>query len=533
MRRTWTVGLVVALLTAATASAAVFQWAVPVKREKGEATAFLWIPPEARQVRGVIISGMTLMEREMSKDPLIRKACADQQLAIVFMNTGLSSTDLQVVLDDLAKASGYQELSVAPLMFVGHSAGGPQAFNRAREMADRCFGLVQYRGGGPGGGEGIPANIPALMMVGQFDEFGGTMRNAEGFEQWQRSQKHMAEYRAKDEANLGILAVEPGAGHFAWSDRAARLLAVFVRKAAEAKIPQTWPTDAKSPPKLKAIDPATGWLSDLTLQKPEHKPAPYGEYAGDKANAAWLFDREMAMALEEHHKGLADGKKDQFIKWNDGYWVDAGTRYFFTGIKWVDDGATFEVHPVYADVYLSPVKGNGPRWADSGKPVGHSNAPIKVKAVSGPVKAVGDHKFRMHYDALMPATEGSRVTFMAYSEGDAEYRYTEQVGMMPRGFKGLTKGKDQTITFPELSDMKASAGSVELKATSDADLPVEYYVAYGPAKVEEGRLVITEIPPRASYPIEVKVVAWQFGSGVEPFVKTAAPVERTFKITGP
>ena len=35
---------------------------------------------------------------------------------------------------------------------------------------------------------------------------------------------------------------------------------------------------------------------------------------------------------------------------------------------------------------------------------------------------------------------------------------------------------------------------------------------------------------RARFPVNVTVVAWQWGRGAEPRVKTAAPVERTFAI---
>ena len=81
------------------------------------------------------------------------------------------------MLDRLAETSGYQELAVAPLMFVGHSAGGPQARLRAGQFRSRCFGLVQYRGADPGdvdhdGKESVGPGVPALMMIGQFDEFG-------------------------------------------------------------------------------------------------------------------------------------------------------------------------------------------------------------------------------------------------------------------------------------------------------------------------------------------------------------------------
>ncbi len=531
MRYTCT-SLLIFALSAAYTSAAVFQYAVPVATSKGERSAYLWIPPEAERVRGAVLGGMTLMERELAKDERIRRACADKQLAVVFLKCGLGATDLQKVLDDLAKASGYRELSAAPLMFVGHSAGGPQAKACSIEMGDRCFGLVQYRGGVPGGSEPVPPGVPALMMLGQFDEFGGTMRDESGRETWEGGRDALAAFRTRHERNLGSIVVEPGAGHFAWSDRNAAYLAMFIRKAAQARIPPASPGNAQKPVALKEIDHRNGWLTDLTIKTAgQFEPAPYEQYRGDKTKAAWHFDREMADATVAYHAGF--GKKDQFIKWSDPYWVDAGARFFFTRLTWTGDGQTLRVHPVYADAYPSQHKGRGPRWVNAGKPAGHSDAPILVRHVAGPMVAAGPNTLRIQYDNLAPATESSRVTFLAYSTGDAEYRYTEQVGMMPRGFKGLTKGTQQIITFPAIGNIKADSAPVPLEAASDAGLPVEYYVAYGPATIVGGKLKITELPARATFPIKVGVVAYQFGRGVEPLVKTATPVEQTIRIDKP
>jgi hypothetical protein len=515
--------------SALSASAAVFQYAVPVATDRGERTAFLWVPPRADRVRGVVMGGMTLMEREFAKDEQIRKACAREQLAIVFLKCGLGSVHPQTVLDDLARTTGYRELSAAPLMFVGHSAGGPPAKTLATRMADRCFGLVQYRGGVPGGSEPVPPGVPALMMIGQFDEFGGTMRDENGRETWEGGRDAMVEFRGQHERNLGSIVVEPGAGHFAWSERNAAYLALYIRKAAQARIPADRPADARQPITLREIDVTGGWLTDLTISQAGESAA-YGEYQGDKTKAAWHFDREMAEAMIAYHAG-GFGKQDQFIRWNDPFWVDAGTRFFFTKLTWVGDGQTIEVHPVYADVYPLQHNGRGPRWLNAGQPVGHSATSILVKHVSGPVTDTGPHTLRIRHDNLAPATERSRVTFMAYSRGDAKFRYTEQVGMMPRGFKGLTKGEPQAISFPPIGDLKTNSPPVPLKATSDAGLPVEYYVAYGPATVDRGKLKITDLPARAKFPIEVKVVAYQFGRGIEPLVQTATPVEQTVQVT--
>ena len=455
--------LFVALTTLAigsfSASAAVFQYTVPVTTPKNPSAAFLWIPAEAKQVQGLLVAGMTLMEREFAKDAAIRKACADEGLAILFFKCGLSEIDLPRVLNDLARVSGYGELPAAPLMFVGHSAGGPQAKALAIKMADRCFGLVQYRGGVPGGSESVPPGVPVLMMLGQFDEFGGTMRDPSGRETWEGGRDALADFRGKDRRNLASVVVEPGAGHFAWSDRNAAYLALFIRKAAQARIPD-WPPEAEQPVPCKSVDPQSGWLSDLTTgtmyswsAAGRSAPAPYRQYAGDKAHAAWHFDREMAEATVAYHAG-GFGKKDQFIRWKDPYNVDAGARYFFSNIQWLGDGQTFEVHPFYADQYPMPHASGGPRWSDADhgymvpEPVGHSTTPILVKAVSGPLIAASANTFRIRYDALSPATEAVRSTFMAFSAGDAEYRYTEQVGMLPQRLLGIEERQNADDHLP-------------------------------------------------------------------------------------
>jgi len=516
-------------LATASAHAQIFQYRFPYMTEGGKPTeAFLWLPADAKAIRGVVIAGMTLAERELVKDPAIRKACAEQSIAVIFLRTGLGTTDPEKLLNELARTTGYKELAAAPMFFIGHSAGGPQAKDRAVRYANRCFGLMQYRGGGPFNGEPVPNGIPTLMMVGQFDEFGGDMRKPDGYESWQRSTDQLTAHRAEDEKRIASAAIEPGAGHFAWSPRNGAYLGLFIKKAAAARIPAEWSPD-NGAPKLIAVAPESGWLSDMSL-KTAATAAPYAAYTGDKSKANWHFDQQFAEATIAYHKGLS--KKDQFLRWTDSYWVDAGTRYFFNNIKWVGDGQTFEVSPVYADKYPMPEKGGGPRWPDlAGTPVGQSKAPIKLKLVSGPIAVASDRTFRMNFDALSPAGEPSRATFMAYSEGDNEFRHTELVGMLPRGFNGIADGKENKITFDPIDSPKLGGAPVALKAAASSELPVNFYVAYGPAIVENNTLKLAEVPARATFPIEIKVVAYQFGKGTEPKVRTATPVERTVTLT--
>ena len=290
-------------------AAAVFQYSFRVETPKGPSAAFLWLPLDAERIRGLIIAGMTLAERDIVQDTRIRKACADEQLAILFLKCGLSAVDIQKVLSGASTQSGYEELASAPLFFIGHSAGGPQAKALAIKMADRCFGLVQYRGGLPGGDDSVPAGVPVLMMIGQFDEFGKVMRDAAGHETWEGGRDGLVAWRSDDEKRLGTVIIEPGAGHFAWSDRNADYLALFIRNAAAARIQ----SPAGGQPQVtvcKEIDPKSGWLSDSAIKvMTDSKPAPYDKYIGDKAKANWHFDEELAKATQAYHAGISGRKR--------------------------------------------------------------------------------------------------------------------------------------------------------------------------------------------------------------------------------
>jgi hypothetical protein len=517
---------------AANLGAGVFQYATLVTTtKKQERMAYLWVPPQADQVRGVVMGGMTLMEREMAKNPKIREACASQGLGIIFMKTGLKSVDIQDVLDRMAEVSGYQELSVAPVLFVGHSAGGPQARYCAKMYHERCFGLVQFRGADPGdvdnnGKEGIGPGIPALMMIGNFDEFGKIGRDANGVENWEKDRDKLLKFRAEDEENLGSCVIEPGAGHFAWSKKNADYLSLFIKKAAAAKIPESWPIDANKPAKLLELKATDGYCSDPSI-KPlgKHAIAPYSKYKGNPKQALWHLDEEIALATANYHKGIE--LKDQFISWKDDHWVQSGARNFFTDLDWQQDGASFRVHPVYSQTYPVQLKGRGSLWGRAGEPVGNSDVPIQVKAVSGPIVADG-HVIRFQHDELAPATETPRISFMAFSVGNAEYRYTERIGMVSD--TNVESGQPQKIQFAPIGNLSKDNTGVELSATSSAGLPVKFHVAYGPAVIENGKLKVSELPKRAKLPVEVKVVAWQFGRAIEPKVQRAEPVEQVIQI---
>lgn len=248
---------------------------------------------------------------------------------------------------------------------------------------------------------------------------------------------------------------------------------------------------------------------------------------------SWYPTRELAEKAVEFHAGIT-GKKDQFIRWENRHWVDAGARFFFMGLQFEPGTSVFQTNPVYAEKVPGQFDGKGPRWHHAGDTVENSGLPIEVVPIAGPIESAGDGKLRIRYSTPFPQGERNRYTFMARSPGNDTFRHTEQVGMAPRGYKGIRKGKPQVLTFPELpSEIPSTSSPIELGAISDSGLPVDYYVAYGPGAVVEGKLVITDVPKRATFPIEIKVVATQPGSVKGPAIQQAEKAEQVLQITAP
>jgi hypothetical protein len=122
------------------------------------------------------------------------------------------------------------------------------------------------------------------------------------------------------------------------------------------------------------------------------------------------------------------------------------------------------------------------------------------------------------------------VNVAAVHPGDEHYRATNRWGSInvPQ-----IKGAAQTIDFPALPNLKADAGPCELRATSSAGLPVYYEVDYGPVAVKEGKLLVSDMPDGAVFPIECRVMAYQIGRRIEPTVAPAPAVTRVFQILKP
>ncbi len=528
------------------ANCAVWQWSVPM----GKGRAFLWIPPHCKQLRAVVVGQNNMIEEGILEHPDFREMLAKENIGEVFIappftfifnfNQG-AGEKFDDVMNRLAAVSGYSELKFAPVVPLGHSACASFPWNFAAWNPGRTLAVLSVHGDAPltkfpGSGRPNPDwgkrnidGVPGLMVMAEY-EWGDSEHGVDRL-------TPALDYRNQHPQTPLAMLAEPGEGHFNYSDQLVRFLAMFVQKAAEARLPLNPPLDR--PPVLKPVDPTHGWLVQRWhLNQPRTvEPAPYAKYQGDPKEAFWAFDRQMAWSIQND---MADqpGKLPQLLSiTSDDMSVGEGCGEPVTPRFIPDaDGVTFHLKTAFMDFVPGDANHNqnAARWAylPAGSKLGHATGggPIVLHKIAGPAIQTGPHTFRVAMNRVN-STEDRRnfdIWVWASQPGDAKYKSMVQQAVIrvPQN----TEGAEQHITFPAIPDQKAGVKSLKLDATSDAGLKVYYYVREGPAEVDGDTLKFTPIPPRAKYPVKVTVVAWQHGLSGERKVKTAAPVAREFFI---
>jgi hypothetical protein len=158
---------------------------------------------------------------------------------------------------------------------------------------------------------------------------------------------------------------------------------------------------------------------------------------------------------------------------------------------------------------------------------------VTVSPITGPIEQLGPDTFRVAFNRTFSTTDrrDHDIWFLASHPGDEGFKGAVQQALLrvPR----YTEGAAQTITFPAIADQRIGTASVPLGATSDAGVPIGYYVREGPAFVRDGVLHPTPLPPRAKVPVKITVVAWQLGRGTAPKVRAAKTVEQFFLLHAP
>ncbi len=541
--RGWLVALAF-VLAVHPAPGAEWQWSVPM----GQGRAFLWIPPQCKQLRAVVVGQNNMIEQGILEHPDFRRTLADEGIGEVFIAPPFefifrfdkgAGEGFNDVMKRLAEVSGYSELNFAPIVPLGHSACASYPWNFAAWNPGRTLAVLSVHGDAPltkytGCGQPNPDwgarnldGVPGLMVMAEHewgDEQHGVDRLTPALDYKNRHPK----------TPLAMLA-EPGNGHFNYSDELVSYLALFVRKAAKERLPEKTPLDQS--PVLRPVDPAKGWLVERwQLNQPRtFQPAPMAQYKGDPEQAFWCFDKEMAWATHNYMAGQP-GKLPQLLSVSDGQ-MPAGescgepvTPRFIPDA----DGVTFHLRTAFMEVVPGDANHNqnAARWVYSpaGSPLGHATGggPIQLHKLVGPAIQTGTNTFQFAMNRVN-STEDRRnfdIWVWASHPGDAKYKSMVQQAMIR--VPPNSEGAEQHITFPTVPDQTAGAKSLKLNATADAGTTVYYYVLAGPAEVDGDTLTFTRIPPRAKFPVKVTVVAWQHG--LPGKVKNAGPVTQEFLI---
>jgi hypothetical protein len=526
--------LFIFLFTSFRTFAQVWQWSVSVdsiisEETKAAPQAFLWIPEDCKQVRAVVVGQHNMIEEGIFEHPAFRTAMSKLGFAIVWVSPSFSMTFdfnnhagnyFDAMMKKLADSSGYTELASAPVVPIGHSALASYPWNFAAWNPKRTLAVISVHGDAPltnltGSGKPNPDwgnrnidGVPGLFVMGEYEWWED--RITPGFAYVNKHSKTPITFFA-----------DAGHGHFDYSDDLVNYICFYLGKVATWRLPNKVNDDGIET--LKPIDPQKGWLTDRWRKDslPLAQPAVNKDYKGNRHEASWVFDKEMAIETERFY-ATARGKKNQYIGFiQEGKIVKpSGSHAQFT-IPFIPvaDGKTFHLKAFFADTSKT-------------RPVGrHAITPLTINRICGPVVKVNDTSFQIRFYRMgfNSPKRSNDIWLLAKNDGDEKNKSTvQQLNMWFPLFN--KEGMPQHITFPPIADVKVRTQSLMLNAISSANVPVDYYVKEGPAEIQSDKVVFTKIPPKAKFPVKVTIVAWQYGTALKPKLQSAEPVERTFYI---
>lgn len=500
------------------------------------ATSYLWIPENCRKLRGLLILCANVPEHRLVGHPTIRRVCAANDLGIIwsarsFLNWSAQKPGhekmcdehsttvafLERLLEGLARKSGYDEVATVPWLPMGESRHMRVVKALLETMPQRCIAGITIKN------TYLPSSsrqIPILAAFGSAQEWGQDKTDIRT--RWNDVGQAYAEILNEREKNrdwpLSYI-IDGASGHFDCSERLTEYFARYINLVSKARL-----SDDGSVA-LKPISMENGFLADLPVPGHDNQPVRgFAQTAPDARGVPWYFDR--ASAEEAQAIARINWKAETQLP---GLLNESGNvvPFDFNGImdlKTLDmepDGITFTLCGTMLDQIPSGFVGAGEKLAKThGTP--------EVEWLCGPAAPLGKGSFRIALDRV-----GGPIYLALRKSGTDTIRSVVQPIRIKTELFRNNDGSQQTIAFDKIPDVKAGVESIPLNARTDAGLPVAFYVDVGPAIVRDGRLVFTSIPPRSRFPIEVTVVAWQWGRSMEPRVKTAESVKQTFKINSP
>lgn len=347
--------------------------------------AYLWLPPNTKTIKGILICINNNIERQIQENPEIKRIARKWGLASLVLNTFRNSllappnylsfdftrpgaaAKMDSIIKALSILSNHPELVNAPFIPMAHSAYMDFPFHVAMRDNTKCIAAIPIKSGVPniynyykvGGSSSVPSpgstmkDVPILFYQGFLPEtVDGLYKTAPfrphrsslgaGFTGIYRNDDGTGVYKPGMEFGGNLL--ELYEGHFNAMPRAMKVLAMFIDKACAARLPDNYPTDPNVRPVLKPLDFAKGWLVDQNYFNARDttkyaKPAPYNLFKGQKKGSCWYLDEELArtceqLAVSEYFKQVEqfsinkpDGSTDTLYQCVYNYHPKDGDRY--------------------------------------------------------------------------------------------------------------------------------------------------------------------------------------------------------------
>lgn len=510
----------------------IWQWSVKVNTTISAETndhpqAFLWIPENCKEVKGIVFGQHNMVEEGILEHAYFRKVLSELGFAEVWVTPVVSWTYdasknedkiVESIFESLAGVSGYQELAHAPIVPIGHSAMASFPWNYAAFNPQRTLALISIHGDAPqstltGSGKPNPDwgnrnidGIPALFIMGEY-------------EWWEARIQPAYKYIAKHPKSVITLFADAGHGHFDYSDELVKYMADYIKVAAIHRLPSKHKINSFT--NLKPVQPSSGWLMDRWRKDSisQAVAAPFTKFKGNRTTASWVFDENLAKVTESFY-AKARAKEKQFIGFRqNGKIVEPVKNHANFQPKFLPNanGITFNLSAFFTDSTRTKYT------------LSHAVSKLQLDRICGPVKKVDDSTFQISFDKLgfNNTKRSSDIWLLAHNKGNTQYKsVVQQVNIK---FPLTNKlGKPQTIQFETLRDVTTKLKSVPLKAVSNQNATVQFYVKEGPAFIKDNTLYFSKIPPKTKFPVKVTVVAWQYGNQTD--LQSAVSVEHQFFI---
>lgn len=501
------------------------------------ATLYLWIPDNCIQLRGLLIMGANVPEHMLVGHSSIRKVCEDNNLGIIwstpsFMNFRKSTTPegkllnmsleqkitvnfLQELLNGLAEKSGYPEVASIPWLPMGESAHLLMVDALLEQKPERCMAGIFIKN------NHLPPknrDVPVLVAFGTAQEWGQDQIDIRT--RWNdvdgAYKKIVTERKNNPNWPLSYI-IDGSSGHFDCSEELVSYFAKYINLVAKYRL------SSDGNPILKPVQINSGFLAHMPISKDYDKPVvTYPNLKSEEIGLPWFFDRKSAEEAQNFARinWKATTQIPAFMDSNENI-----SPFTFNGISKLvpaemgKDGITFSFKPVMLDKIPSNF------LIGAGDPLVKTNYNPTIEWLCGQFKPIGENQFRISLDRMYP----NMTSYLGVRQkGDENIRTVFQPGGLtfPKNNTGIT----QNISFEKIEDVHVGAKSVQLVASSDSGLEVNFYVVAGPAIVEGNKLIFTKIPPKSKFPITVTVAAWQWGRSVEPKIKMAEIIKQNFLI---